>query len=315
MKMQSCSRGLRELCRLLGYTSQSYYQYQKLLARESLKEDLVIGQVVYHRILQPRLGARKLQVMMEPFMEDHGIAIGRDVLFGLLRENGLLIRKSRRSKPLTTDSNHWMRKYPDLIRNIVLSRADELWVSDITYIHLPKKRFGYLSLVTDAYSRKIVGFCMNQDLSAQGPVAALAMALKGRTGREPLTHHSDRGSQYCSDGYVNLLKSGAINISMTQSGNPRDNAIAERVNGILKQELLKEAYPDIQQARREVVIAIATYNCLRPHSSVDMMTPEKAHTQTGQISRRWKNVFKQTRQYQPGDPITSVSFGQKQEVP
>jgi putative transposase len=295
MKMQSCSRGLRELCRLLGFSPQAYYQYQRLLSKRRLEEDLVIRQVLYHRRLQPRLGTRKLQVMMEPFMEDHGIDMGRDLLFDLLRENGLLIRRRKGRKPLTTDSHHWMRKYPDLIWNIALTRADELWVSDITYICLPKKEFAYLSLVTDAYSRKIVGFCMNDDLSANGPAGALKMAIRERSTDAPLIHHSDRGSQYCSDGYVSLLKGGAISISMTQSGNPKDNAIAERVNGILKQELLEEVYPNIKQARHAAVVAINTYNRLRPHSSVDMMTPERAHTQTGRIKRRWKNVFKENR--------------------
>ena len=173
-----------------------------------------------------------------------------------------------------------------------MSRGNELWVSDITYIHLKNNKFAYLSLVTDAYSRKIVGFCMNSDLSADGPVTALEMALKGRASDESLIHHSDRGSQYCSDAYISLLRSGDINISMTQSGNPRDNAIAERVNGILKQELLEEVYPSIKQAQRSAVIAIDTYNRIRPHSSVDMMTPDKAHTQTGPITRRWKSLFK-----------------------
>jgi len=203
----------------------------------------------------------------------------------------LLIVKRRRSQPQTTDSNHWMRKYPDLIKDIILSRADELWVSDITYIRLTKKKFAYLSLITDAYSRKIVGFCMNIDLSAAGPLAALEMALKGRASDKPLIHHSDRGSQYCGDGYVTLLKSNAINISMTQSGNPKDNAIAERVNGILKQELLEDAYSNIKLARCSAEIAIDIYNRMRPHSSVDMMTPEKAHTQTGPIKRRWRSLF------------------------
>jgi putative transposase len=292
MKMQSCSRGLRELCRLLGYSPQAYYQYQKLAGKRALQEDLLIQQVLYHRILQPRLGGRKLHEMMEPFMEDHNIYIGRDLLFDLLRENDLLIVNRRRSQPRTTDSNHWMRRYPDLIRDIRLSHADELWVSDITYIRLTKKKFGYLSLITDAYSRKIVGYCMNIDLSADGPIMALEMALKGRAGEEPLIHHSDRGSQYCADGYISLLKSNAINISMTQSGNPRDNAIAERVNGILKQELLEDVYPNIKQAQCSAVIAIDTYNRIRPHSSVDMMTPEKAHIQTGPIKRRWRSLFK-----------------------
>jgi putative transposase len=292
MKMQSCSRGLRELCRLLGYSPQAYYQYQRASGKRALEEDLVIGQVLHHRILQPRLGGRKLHALLEPFTADHHINLGRDQLFDLLRENGLLNRKRRRGGARTTDSNHWMRRYPDLIREIKLSRADELWVSDITYIHLKNNGFAYLSLVTDAYSRKIVGFCMNNDLSSQGPVTALEMALEGRRGNAPLIHHSDRGSQYCSDSYVGLLAASAVNISMTQSGNPRDNAIAERVNGILKQELLEELYPSIKQAQQSAVSAIDTYNRLRPHSSVDMMTPEKAHTQTGGIKRRWRSLFK-----------------------
>ena len=120
------------------------------------------------------------------------------------------------------------------------------------------------------------------------------MALEGRTGNEPLIHHSDRGSQYCSDNYVSLLKGSSINISMTQSGNPKDNAIAERVNGILKQELLEEIYPNIQQAQQEMVSAIIIYNTIRPHSSVDMMTPEMAHLKTGEIRRRWGKVLKGT---------------------
>lgn len=291
MKMQSCSRGLRELCRLLGYSPQAYYQYQKASGKCALEEDLLIGQIVHHRILQPRLGGVKLHEMMRPFMAGHHVYIGRDQLFDLLRENGLQIKKRKRHGSRTTDSNHWQKKYSDLIKGIVLSRPGELWVSDITYIHLANNKFAYLSLVTDAYSRKIVGFYMNKDLSAEGPVKALEMALNGRTNNEPLIHHSDRGSQYCSDAYVSLLTSAGINISMTQSGDPRDNAIAERVNGILKQELLEEIYPGLRCARQSAMIAIDTYNRIRPHSSVDMMTPAKAHTQTGPIKRRWKGWF------------------------
>lgn len=297
IKMQSCSRGLREVCRLLGHSRQAYYQQQKVSTNWALKEDLIIQQVLHHRILQPRLGVRKLVEIMDPFMKDHAIDMGRDVLFDLLRDNDLLIRRRKRNRPITTDSNHWMKRYPDLIRDIVLNRADELWVSDITYIHLPKKEFGYLSLVTDAYSRKIVGFCMNHNLTAEGPVKALEMALEGRNSTGQLIHHSDRGSQYCSDIYVKLLKDNAVSISMTQSGNPKDNAIAERVNGILKQELLKEVYPNITQAQQEMVAAINIYNTIRPHSSIDMMTPEEAHSTTGPIIRRWKiRSFKQKQE-------------------
>lgn len=291
MKMQSCPRGLRGFCRLLGHSPQAYYQHQKIAGKKSLEEDLLIQQVLYHRIHQPRLGCRKLHGMMGAFMQEHDMFIGRDVLFDLLRENGLLINKKKHNQPRTTDSNHWLKKYPNLIKDIRLSRADELWVSDITYIRLNKKKFAYLSLITDAYSRKIVGFCMNNDLSASGPLTALEMALKGRAGDSPLTHHSDRGSQYCGDAYTTLLKANGIDISMTQSGNPRDNAIAERVNGILKQELLKDAYPNINQAMCSATIAVDIYNTMRPHSSVDMMTPEKAHAATGSIKRRWRHLF------------------------
>ena len=291
MKMRNSPRGLRGFCRLLGYSPQAYYQHQKLSGKKALEEDLLIQRVLYHRTFQPQLGGRKLHELMEPFMEDHQLYVCRDRLFDLLRENRLLINKRKRSQPRTTDSNHWMKKYPDLIKEIRLSRADELWVSDITYIRLTNNKFAYLSLVTDAYSRKIVGYYLNHDLSAEGPLGALEMALKGRTGDRPLIHHSDRGSQYCGDGYITRLTANGIGISMTQSGDPRDNAIAERVNGILKQELLETKYPNIRNAQCSVAIAIDIYNRLRPHSSVDMMTPEKAHTRTGPIRRRWRSLF------------------------
>jgi len=309
MRMQSRSRGTRELCRLLGFSTQAYYKYQGFQTKLAQQEDLVIQQVLHHRILQPRIGGCKLHEMIRSFMYAHDIAIGRDVFLDLLRENNLLLVRRKRKQPLTTDSNHWMKKYPDLIRGISLTSANQLWVSDITYIHLSGSKFGYLSLITDAYSRKIVGYCMNIGLSASGPVEALKMALEGRTGAAPLIHHSDRGSQYCSDAYISLLKLNTIDISMTQSGNPRDNAIAERVNGILKQELLEEVYPGINRARTAAAIAIGIYNRVRPHSSVDMMTPDTAHTQTGPIKRRWKNAFRPNKQV-----LENTSFKQKREV-
>jgi putative transposase len=292
MKMRSSRRDLRGLCRLLGYSPQAYYKNQRSSLKHGLEEDLLIGQVFIHRKLQPRLGGRKLHEMLLPFMRGHDLYIGRDQLFNLLRENNLLVKTRRRSQPRTTDSNHWLKRYPDLIIDIKISRSNALWVSDITYIRLKGGHFGYLSLITDAYSRKIVGFHLSNTLSADGPVRALEMALKSRAGNAPLIHHSDRGSQYCSDTYITLLKDNNISISMTQSGDPRDNAIAERVNGILKQELLTEIYPTLNQAHQSVVAAVDIYNRIRLHSSLDMMTPEKAHTHTGQIKRRWKSQAK-----------------------
>jgi putative transposase len=292
--MQKCSRGLRELCRLLGYSSQAYYQYRTGLEKRSLKEELLIQQVICHRRLQPRLGARKLLVVMQPFMDQHDIHMGRDVFFELLRVNGFLIRRKRRGSR-TTFSAHRLKKYPDLAKGYEISRTAQLWVSDITYIHL-RSGFAYLSLVTDAYSRCIVGFELSRDLSAAGCSAALQMALKGRQGEAPLIHHSDRGIQYCSAEYVKLLNESRVAISMTQSGDPRDNAVAERVNGILKQELLEQVYPNFKKAKEATGEAIRIYNSLRPHSSVDMLTPEKAHIQTGEIRRRWKSYYKTTVQ-------------------
>ena len=293
IRMQSHPRGLRGLCRLLGYTAQAYYQYRTTLSRRVLKEDLLIQQVLHHRRLQPRLGARKLLVMLQSFMDEHAIYIGRDAFFELLKVNGLLIRRTRQTRPRTTFSAHWLKKYPDLAAGIKVHRAGQLWVSDITYINLVNG-FAYLSLVTDVHSHKILGYCLSGGLTTEGCITALQMAVNTRKGYLPLLHHSDRGTQYCSSAYIKQLNDNNIGISMTQSGNPRDNAIAERVNGILKQELLKDMYAGLKQARQAVASAIDIYNRLRPHSSVDMLTPEQAHAKTGEIRRRWKSYYKTT---------------------
>lgn len=275
---------MRELCGLLGYSRQAYYQHLKATETLTFKQEELIQQVLEYRRLQPRLGTRKLLVLTQP-------EIGRDALFELLRENGLLVRR-KRYRVRTTFSCHRFRKYPNLITELVPERPGQLWVSDITYIRIGQD-FAYLSLITDAYSRKIIGFCMSHDLSTDSCLKALRMALATRLTNEPLIHHSDRGTQYCSKAYTQLLKSKGIDISMTQSGNPRDNAIAERVNGILKMELLKERYENINVANQSVRQAISVYNTLRPHSSLDMVTPQKAHAMTGPIRRRWQNYYRQ----------------------
>jgi transposase InsO family protein len=285
--MQKRSRGLRELCGLLGYSPQAYYQHRQKTQERTFRQEKLILQLLECRRLQPRLGARKLLAMLQA----NGTCIGRDAFFDLLREHGLLVRK-RRNSMRTTFSCHRFRKYADLTGGLVVERPEQLWVSDITYIRL-KRDFAYLSLITDAYSRKIIGFCMSHDLSTDSCLSALRMALAARTTTLPLIHHSDRGTQYCSQIYTDLLNKKGINISMTQSGNPRDNAIAERVNGILKLELLKESYDNLNAACQAVKLAVNTYNKLRPHSSLDMLTPEKAHERTGTIRRRWRNYYPQ----------------------
>lgn len=227
---------------------------------------------------------------MNMFLTQHGFQIGRDAMFELLSERGLLVRKRRRSGCVTTFSKHRFKKYPNIIRDFIPIAPNQLWVSDITYIHL-ENGFAYLSLITDAYSRKIVGFYLSKDLSAKGPLNALKMAIKTNDIISGLIHHSDRGVQYCCDAYVKLLADEKIKISMTENGDPLENAIAERVNGILKQELLQEVFPDFITASKEVAIACSTYNHIRPHGSIDDLKPAEAHQMKGNINKRWKNYY------------------------
>lgn len=263
------NRTIRELCSLLGYSTQAYYKFHRTQEKRYLGHDLLLNQVAQLRVNQKKIGTRKIFGILQPFMMEHNISLGRDAFFDLLKDNGLLVRKRRRRKPITTFSNHPFKKYQNLIKGFEPIAPNQLWVSDITYIHL-ENSFAYLSLITDAYSRKIVGFCLHHDLSAKGTIKALQMALKSIPKRtildNRLVHHSDRGLQYGCIDYVKLLNDNHISISMTQTGDPLENAIAERVNGILKDELLEEVHSDFVTAQHNVAIAISTYNHLRPHS-------------------------------------------------
>ena len=291
MKVEQSQGGsLSRLCSLSGKSRQSYYKRSLVQEEKPLKEELIVQQVIGYRRLQPRIGGKKLFILMRPFIRQHQLKIGRDAFITVLRKYGLL-NKRRRGKPQTTDSNHWMKKYPDLIKEWAPTASDQLWVSDITYLELCDED-AFLSLVTDSYSRKIVGFHVSKSLKAAGCIQALQMAVSGRSKINGLIHHSDRGAQYCCGEYVNALKSCEINISMTQSGNPRDNAIAERVNGILKMELLEPIFADLDTARAAVITAVNTYNYLRPHSSISMLTPALVHGRALKIKRHWKNCFK-----------------------
>lgn len=235
------------------------------------------------------LGGCKLYYLLEGFLEEHSLEIGRDAFFDLLREYGLLVRKRRTRKPRTTFSYWRGKKYPNLAKDMVLSGANQLWVSDITYIRT-REGFSYLSLITDAYSRKIVGFHLSGDLGAGGCARALRMAMDANPEREGLVHHSDRGVQYYSALYMQVLGED-IRISMTENSDPLENAIAERVNGIIKQEYLEKKYKNIFEARRAVEEAVSIYNNERPHSSIGMLTPAKAHSRTGELKKLWKNYF------------------------
>lgn len=242
------------------------------------------------------MGTRKLYDVLQPFMIEHGIKMGRDALFDLLAANQLLIKKRKR-KIQTTYSNHWLRKYPNLIRNFVLKTINQLWVSDITYWKISTGEHLYISLITDAYSRKIVGYHVAETMEAIESIQALQMALAALGGAAvpmQLTHHSDRGIQYCSGKYVKLLQDNDIRISMTENGDPLENAIAERVNGIIKEEYLNNYQTvSLPEATKQLDKAIRLYNNDRPHMSISNLTPTQLHNnQKINHKRLWKNYFK-----------------------
>jgi len=293
MKQDYPKMGIKALCRLFGKTRHAYYDRQWRVQDEGLKDEIVIQHVLEIREKQKRIGTLKLHFMLQEPLKQHGISIGRDYLFGLMREHGMHIRKRKR-KVVTTNSRHWMKKYNNLIRDMAIHRPEQVWVSDITYVWL-KGQWGYLSLVTDAYSKKIMGWALRKDLSAQGCIDALEMALDNRKyPQDELIHHSDRGSQYCSQGYTGLLLDNRIAISMTENGDPYENAIAERVNGILKGEFdLYGPQAGLRETATKIRDNIQVYNHLRPHASCDYLTPDQAHLAHGVLNRRWKPRAKQ----------------------
>ena len=288
MKQDFPKLGIAVLCRLFGKTRHAYYD--SLWRKESclVKEDVILQEAINIRKDLPRLGTRKLHFVLQNKLISHQISFGRDYLFDLLAEHKLLIRQRKR-KVITTDSRHWMRKYNNLIKEVNINRPEQVWVSDITYIRLTNQ-WGYLSLITDAYSRKIMGYSFRQDLAAEGCIEALKMALNNRMYNQPIIHHSDRGSQYCSHNYVDLLLKNNIAISMTENGDPYENALAERINGIIKTEFnLYASAVGFEQTKLQIDRSINAYNRLRPHASCDYLTPNQAHEQTENLKKRWKN--------------------------
>ncbi|UMY64588.1 MULTISPECIES: IS3 family transposase [unclassified Flavobacterium] len=294
MKQDYPRCGIGMLCGLFGKTRHAYYD--TLWRRETglIEEDIILQEVQRLRKSLPRVGTRKLLHLLGPVLVSHQIRIGRDALFDLLQRHRLLVRQRRR-KAITTDSRHWMRKYGNLIKDIVINRPEQVWVSDITYIRM-SNQWGYLSLITDAYSRKIMGYSFRSDLQAEGCVQALQMALDNRAYNATITHHSDRGSQYCSALYVSLLQQNNIRISMTENGDPYENAIAERVNGIIKTEFnLHTSSLGFEQTGNQIAKSIKAYNELRPHASCNYLTPEEAHLNLKPLTKRWKNYHTQNK--------------------
>jgi transposase InsO family protein len=235
----------------------------------------------------PKLGTRKLYHMLK--MELSMLKVGRDKLFRILKANHLLI-KPKRSYHVTTDSHHRFRKHKNIVSNLDINRPEQIWVSDITYVGT-RTNPSYLALITDAYSKKVMGYNVSESLAVDGSLQALEMALNNRNNEvEPLIHHSDRGLQYCSNDYQALLGNNNIKASMTEKYDPYENAIAERINGILKQEFnIARNIKNLDLKKKLIKNAIEIYNNLRPHLSNHMLTPREMHKQNKLKRKQYKS--------------------------
>ena len=266
------------LCGLFGKTRQAYYKKKKTDDRILLQTDKVLKEVRSIRELDPGIGAYKLFLMLHEVFGVH--MFGRNRFYSVLGKNGLMLPPQRRRH--TTSSNHNYRKYKNLVKNFVATAPNQLWVADITYIDTDEGVM-YLHLVTDAFTHEIIGWVLSDSLMAVNTIEALRQAI-GKAQKYDLAkliHHSDRGSQYCCNGYVNLLQSYKVNISMTEDYKPTDNAIAERVNGIIKVEWLyrQPRFKSRKDAQEKLARIICFYNTRRPHMSNKMLTPEQKRMQ------------------------------------
>jgi putative transposase len=263
----------------MGLSRQAYYQGQQRHAQRECRAEVVVKLVRDWRVRQPRLGTRKLHHLLHEPLAQVGMGLGRDALFDVLRNAGMLVPQ-RRAYHKTTDSHHRFRRHPNLLKEgeqrVRGMASEQVWVADITYLPTAAG-FVYLSLVTDAYSRKIVGWHVHDSLQTEPVAQALKMALRGRQSDQRLVHHSDRGIQYCSSYYQAIHKRHGLVCSMTDGYDCYQNALAERVNGILKGELLVHRPMDLEQARRMVGESIEIYNTERPHLSLKMQTPDAVH--------------------------------------
>ncbi|WP_204161822.1 IS3 family transposase [Dokdonia sp. Dokd-P16] len=275
-------------CDLLGVNRQVYYRSIKSRVHKQSIAQKVIVLVRDIRVCMPELGTRKLYYILKEKLSV--LNVGRDRLFRILRANHMLI-KPKRSYHITTDSHHRFRKHKNLVSTIEIEKPESVWVSDITYVGT-RINPSYLALVTDAYSKKIVGYNVSNSLSLNGSLLALDMAVKSREYKaRPLIHHSDRGLQYCANEYQKLLKKNDIKASTTEKYDPYENAIAERINGILKQEFnIAKNIKDLSLKKELIKNAITIYNNRRPHLSNHMLTPMQMHKQ--QILKRKRIILK-----------------------
>lgn len=268
---------VKRLCLEVGISRQAYYLARKARKRRAVDAELVLSLVRCERRVQPRLGTRKLKSLLAEPLREQGISLGRDRWFRLLREAKLLLERRRRRGPRTTDSRHNFRTYVNLLNDLELSGPHQAWVSDITYVRT-EEGWLYVSLISDAWSRKIVGYAAHETLEALGSLSALEQALRQLAEGAEVIHHSDRGVQYCCWEYVKRLEFRGVRVSMTEANHCYENAQAERLNGILKQEYgLGETLKSRAQARELLRQAVELYNTRRPHVGLEYRIPSEVH--------------------------------------
>ena len=267
---------MSRLCARAGMSRQNFYRHRQDREKTVVDEELIRCLVLDERRIQPRLGGRKLHFLLQGRLAENGIKIGRDEFFNALGRMELLLDPLPKA-PRTTMSRHTLPHYGNILKGMELSAPNQAYVSDITYIRTAE-RFLYLALIMDAYSRKVVGYHLGRLMDAEETLHALEMALKGMPAGAGPVHHSDRGSQYCSHAYVAVLDVHGLRISMTEENHCAENAKAERINGILKQEYgLGGTLPDEKSAQRAVEQAVFLYNTRRPHLALGMRFPAEVH--------------------------------------
>lgn len=273
---QEAGISISSLCDRIGMSRQNYYAARRYRQRREIDEELVLELVKAERRMQPRIGGRKLLYLIQAEMAKAGVEIGRDRFFELLGENDLLVVR-KRVWPKTTNSRHSLPVFRNLVKDLEFSGPNQAWASDLTYIRT-EEGFMYASLITDMYSRKIVGYYIGDSLESIGCQKALEKALEGLPADRYPIHHSDRGCQYCCHEYVEMLKGRGLPISMTEEMHCYENAMAERVNGILKQEYEMDAtFRTKAHAKKAFEQAVELYNNRRPHLSLDYKTPAEVH--------------------------------------
>lgn len=277
------------MCRTFGISRQAYYKQCLRNDQLAMEKKQIIDMVQQYRRVMPRLGTLKLYHLLKPRFDQLGIKCGRDKLFNILRAERMLVKR-KKNFTCTTNSHHRYWKHPNRIKELDVKKPEQVWVSDITYIKTRKQPL-YLSLVTDAYSKQIMGFELADNLKVASTLKALKMAVKRRQyPNRTLIHHSDRGLQYCAPAYTEILEKQGIDISMTTKYDPYENAIAERVNGILKTEFdIGEGFIEKKDAQKAIKQSINTYNKMRPHLSCKYRTPEQAHSYPNFEPIHWKS--------------------------